>query len=249
VLVLDNVLYFTILILQIILLNIVLSGDNVSVIALAIRNLPEKKAKMASMIGLGGAVVLRILFTCIITLIMEIEWLHIRLIGGLLLIKITWDLINAKEEGQNEDVDSDKTLWKAVFSIIIADISMSLDNVLAIAAAADGRLWLIVLGIVMSVPIIFLGASVIAKLMNKYKIIIYVGGGLLMYAATNMIMEDGLVKQYLNHTASIVISLVCGIIVMLFGLYSIRKEKKNEVVDNIQTVNDDIPKDDVPKVV
>ncbi|MDP4090226.1 MAG: TerC family protein [Bacillota bacterium] len=213
-------------VLQITLLDITLSGDNVSVIALAIKNLPEKQAKLASLIGVGGALGVRIFFTCIVTLIIAVEWLPIRLIGGIILVKITWDLMNTKGEEENVEIKGNKNLWRAVFSIIVADISMGLDNVLAIAGAAHGEIWLIIFGLAMSIPIIFFGANFIANLMNKYKIIVYLGAGLLMYTALTMITEDRLTAKYINHTASIVISILAGLWVLVYGVYNIRKENK-----------------------
>ncbi|WP_238899686.1 TerC family protein [Clostridium sp. YIM B02500] len=217
-------------VLQITLLDIILSGDNVSVIALAIRKMPEKQAKIASLIGVGGAVVVRILFTCIITLIMAIQWLPIKLVGGIILIKITWDLLNAKEEEENIEIGGAKNLWKAVASIIIADISMGLDNVLAIAGAAHGSIWLIVFGLGMSIPIIFFGAKFIANLMNRYKIIVYIGAGLLMYTALTMITEDNLTARYIAHGASIIISVLAGLAVVFFGVYNIKRDAKNDKI-------------------
>lgn len=223
---LDQFLLLIFSILQITLLDITLSGDNVSVIALAIRNLPERQAKLASMIGVGGAVGVRVLFTCIITLIMAVDWLPIKLVGGLILVKITWDLLNMKEEDDNIEVSSDKNLWKAVISIIVADISMGLDNVLAIAGAAHGSIWLIIFGLGMSIPIIFFGAKFIARLMNKYKIIVYIGAALLMYTALTMITEDRLIAKYISEVAGRIVSAVAGIAVVVYGLHAIKKEKK-----------------------
>lgn len=214
-------------IIQITLLDITLSGDNVSVIALAIRNLPEKQAKLASLIGVGGAIGTRVLFTCIITLIMAIQWLPIKLVGGIILIKITWDLLHTKEEEENIEMEGNKNLWKAVTSIIIADMSMGLDNVLAIAGAAHGSILIIIFGLGMSIPIIFFGAKFIANLMNKYKIIVYIGAGLLMYTALTMITEDKLTARYITHVESIIISVLAGLVIVLFGVYNIKKEAKN----------------------
>lgn len=222
----DQFISLIVAIIQITLLDITLSGDNVSVIALAIRNLPEKQAKLASLIGVGGAVGLRVLFTCIITLIMAVEWLPIKLVGGIILIKITWDLLNTKDEEENVEVDGNKNLWRAVTSIIIADISMGLDNVLAIAGASHGNIWLIIFGLAMSMPIIFFGAKFIANLMHKYKIIVYIGAGLLMYTALTMITEDKLVAKYIVHFASVIISILSGLAVVLYGMYIIKKENK-----------------------
>lgn len=222
----DQFLTLLVAIIQITILDITLSGDNVSVIALAIRNLPEKQAKLASLIGVGGAVGVRVFFTCIITLIMAIQWLPIRLVGGIILLKITWDLLHSKEEEENIEVKGNKNLWKAVTSIIIADMSMGLDNVLAIAGAAHGSILLIICGLGISIPIIFFGAKFIANLMNKYKIIVYIGAGLLMYTALTMITEDKLTARYINHTAAIIISALVGMAVVAFGVFSLRREPK-----------------------
>lgn len=233
----DQFVALVVAIIQITLLDITLSGDNVSVIALAIRNLPEEQAKLASLIGVGGAVVVRVLFTCIITLIMAIQWLPIKLVGGVILIKITWDLLHAKEEEENIEMKGNKNLWKAVASIIIADISMGLDNVLAIAGAAHGSILLIIFGLGMSIPIIFFGAKFIANLMNKYKIIVYIGAGLLMYTALTMITEDTFTARYITHVASIIISVLAGFAVVSFGLYNIKREAKNNKIEENEDIS------------
>ncbi len=231
----DQFLVLVVAIIQIALLDITLSGDNVSVIALAIRNLPEKQAKLASLIGVVGAVGVRVLFTCIITLIMAVQWLPIKLVGGIILLKITWDLLHTKEEEENIEVEGNKNLWKAVTSIIIADISMGLDNVLAIAGAAHGSIWLIVFGLGMSIPIIFFGAKFIANLMNKYKIIVYIGAGLLIYTALTMITEDNLTARYITHFVSVIISALAGFGVVSFGAFNIRKKAKNQETVTIES--------------
>lgn len=222
----DQFIALIVAVIQITLLDITLSGDNVSVIALAIRNLPQKQAKLASLIGVGGAVGLRVLFTCIITLIMAVEWLPIKFVGGIILVKITWDLLNTKEEEENVEVAGNKNLWRAVTSIIVADISMGLDNVLAIAGASHGNIWLIIFGLAMSMPIIFFGAKFIANLMNKYKIIVFIGAGLLMYTALTMITEDALIAKHIAHLVSVMISVLSGLAVIAYGMYSIKSENK-----------------------
>lgn len=221
----DNIVFILFSILQITLLDITLSGDNVSVIALAIRNLPQKQAKIASLIGVGGAVGLRILFTCIITLIMAVEWLPIKLIGGLLLIKITWDLLSMENAEENHEVNANKSLWKAVVSIVIADLSMGLDNVLAIAGAANGNIWLIIFGLSLSIPIIFFGAKYVADLMKRYEIIVYIGAGLLIYTATNMITKDNLIAKYVSHLIGEIIAITIGVAVIGYGALRIKREK------------------------
>jgi YjbE family integral membrane protein len=210
--------------LQVALLNIALSGDNVSVIALAVRNLPEETARKASILGISAAVVLRIIFACLITIIMGISWLPIKLVGGLILIKITWDLMNTKEEEAADESEENRNFWRAVTSIMIADMTMSLDNVLAIAGAANGNIWIIIFGIATSIPIIFFGAQFIADLMNKHRIVIFIGAAILMYTSVSMITEDHLVSRFLPHFAALSISIISAVGVMIYGQYVIKNE-------------------------
>jgi len=233
----DNIVVFILAALQITLLDIVLSGDNVGVIALAIRNLDPKQAKLASIVGVSGAIGLRILFASIVTLIMSIEWLPIKLVGGLLLLKITWDLINQKDEDESQEchVKSSGNFWKAVSSIIIADVSMSLDNVLAIGGAAHGHIGLIAFGIILNIPIIFFGSQYVAILMRKYKITIYIGGAVLMHTALAMILEDKLIMPHISLVFATVFPWVFAALTLVYGIYKIKKLDVNKV--NVKTEN------------
>ncbi|MDT8715720.1 TerC family protein [Clostridium sp. 19966] len=213
-------------ILQITLLDLVLSGDNVGVIALATKNLSPEYAKKASVVGIFGAVALRILFACIITYVMMIQWLPIKLLGGLLLIKITWDLIKPEEEVEHGEVKSQDKFMKAVLSIIIADLSMSIDNVLAIGASAHGNVLLIIFGIMLNIPILFFGSRLVANLMRKYKIVIYIGAAILAHTAFGMILEDRLLDAYVNGIAETMIPLMAGILTLLYGFIIIKKTKE-----------------------
>lgn len=217
-------------VLQIALLNIVLSGDNVGVIALAIRNLDPKKAKLISMIGISGAIILRIFFASILTVIMDVEWLPIKLVGGILLLKITWDLIN-EDDCSEEDgcVRAEGNFWKAVVSIVLADLSMSLDNVLAIAGAANGHVGLIAFGIILNIPIIFFGSQFVADLMKKYRITIYIGGAILMHTALSMILDDRLIVPYVSHLIAVILSWLLAVAVLVYGYYKIKQIKTPEI--------------------
>ncbi|MFZ5987376.1 MAG: YjbE family putative metal transport protein [Bacillota bacterium] len=220
----NDLLTFIFAALQITLLDLVLSGDNVGVIALAIRNLNPKDAKKASVIGVTCAVCLRILFASVITIIMGIEWLPIKLIGGILLLKITWNLINdnSDDEGSIRIKNTNK-FGKAVLSIIIADVSMSLDNVLAIGGSADGHVGLIVFGILLNIPILLLGSQYVAKIMKTYRIAIYIGASILVHTSLSMILEDKLVSQYVNHLFVIISSWSVAAFVIVLGLFKMRK--------------------------
>jgi YjbE family integral membrane protein len=228
---LDFIIPYIMPVLQIALLNIVLSGDNVGVIALAIRNIEPSKAKKISMIGISAAIILRIFFASVLTLIMDVEWLPIKLVGGILLLKITWDLINQDTEIHEDGstVKSENNFWKAVVTIILADLSMSLDNVLAIAGAANGSVGLIAFGIILNIPIIFFGSQFVANLMKKYKITIYIGGAILMHTALAMILDDRLILPYITHSMAVITSWLLAIAVLIYGFYKIKAVKPKDM--------------------
>jgi YjbE family integral membrane protein len=223
---------FIVGILQITLLDLVLSADNIGVIALATKNLPERYAKKASVIGIFGAVGLRIFFASIITYIMVIQWLPIKLVGGLLLVKITWDLIKPQHEDEEENsVKAVNKFWGAVSSIIIADVSMSLDNVLAIAASADGSILLIVFGIILNIPILFFGSKIVGDLMKKYSIVVYIGGAILAHTALKMILEDRLFIAIASHNMTLILSWGAAVLTLVYGIYLVRKSKEQKPVN------------------
>ncbi|WP_094547823.1 TerC family protein [Petroclostridium xylanilyticum] len=221
----DAILAIIIGALHITLLNLVLSGDNIGVIALAIKNLPQEYAKKASLIGVTAAIFLRVIFTSAVTFIMAIQWLPIKLVGGLLLIKITWDLIKPQHEQEQEQhhVAVSNKFWGAVYSIIIADITMSLDNVLAIAGAAKGNIGLIIFGLLINIPIIFFGSQFVADLMKKYTFVIYIGGAILAHTAFGMILEDRLIVPYIPHIIGMMVPWLIAFATLLYGVYVIKK--------------------------
>jgi len=172
---------------QIILVNIVLSGDNALVIALACRNLEKRHQRPAILIGSAGAIVLRIIFVMIVDQLLKIGYL--KLIGGLLLLWIGIKLVQGEEEG-GDGVKAAGSLWTAIRIIIIADAVMSLDNAIAIAAAAHGDVTLIILGLLISIPLIVFGATLIMLLLNRFPIIVIAGGALLGYIAGEVLATD-----------------------------------------------------------
>jgi YjbE family integral membrane protein len=209
--------------LQITMIDIVLSGDNMGVIALAVRKLPQKQAKMANLIGVSGAIFLRILFASVITSIMLIEWLPIKLIGGILLLKITWNLINLSKDEQHVKVRERSGLWKAVYNIIMADMSVSLDNVLAVGSVARGNIVLVIFGLLLNIPIIFFGSQLVVKLIQKHKITIFIGAGILIHTSLEMILEDRLVVPYVSHVFSAVFPWTIAVVVIIYGFFEIRR--------------------------
>ena len=179
--------------LQIIFVNIVLSGDNAVVIALACRNLSLKQRKPAILIGTAGAVVFRIILTIAAVYILKIPFLQF--VGGLLLIWISIKLLIQEDEG--EDIKSHSQLVDAIKTVIIADLIMSLDNTLAIAAVAKGNIILLSLGLALSIPLVIFGAQIIVMIMEKFPIIVYVGAGLIAWTAGELIKGDEQMSHYI----------------------------------------------------
>lgn len=194
--------------LQIVWIDLLLSGDNAIVIALACRELPEQQRRLGMVLGAGTAIVLRIIFALFITYLLGVSYLKI--LGGLLLLWIGIKLALGEEEGGHEIASSD-SLWRAVRTIAIADAVMSLDNVIAIAAAAGGNIWLFIFGLLLSIPLIVFGSTLLSSVMERFPAIIWAGAALLGWIAGEMIVSDPAV---LNHLAKIdpvyVISQVVG---------------------------------------
>jgi YjbE family integral membrane protein len=195
--------------LQIMLVNLLLSGDNAVVIALACRNLPVRHRQPAIVIGSAGAIVLRIVFCIAVAWLLTIPYLKIA--GALLLLWIGVKLINEEEDdGDGDGVVAKANLWGAVQTIIIADAVMSLDNAIAIAAAADRaaggeavRTWtLIVLGLAITIPIIVYGSTVLMRIMRRYPIVIMVGGALLGFVAGEMLIGDPVLHPWVEGLAA-----------------------------------------------
>lgn len=213
--------------LAIVIIDLALSGDNAAVIGLAIRDLPPEQRKKAAVLGAGGAILLRVFFTVIATLLLRIPYLNA--IGGVILLVITWKLIKQEKEEEG-NVASSTRFWSAVGTIIIADISMAFDNVMGVAGAAHGNVWLVIFGLALSIPILVAGSNWLAVLMNKYPIIIYVGAGVLAHTAMKMIFHDGglALAEYTGIVLARVIPVLAGIVVVAWGVLEIKKHQRAE---------------------
>jgi YjbE family integral membrane protein len=172
---------------KIIWINVLLSGDNALVIALACRGLKPRHRVWGMIIGAGAAVLLRIIFTGIVVTLMELPYL--KLVGGLALIVIAAKLLVPDLEDE-EDVESASHLWAAVQIVVVADIVMSLDNVIAVAAAANGSVPLLILGLAISIPLIVAGAALIMTLLTRLPILVWAGAALLGWIAGEVIATD-----------------------------------------------------------
>jgi YjbE family integral membrane protein len=184
----------------IVILDLTLAGDNALVIALAVRTLPRRQQFWGRLAGSLGAVGLRLAFITAITFLLRIPLLQV--VGGLLLIWIAFKLIRQDADGGEEGhVRHGTSLVQAIWIIIVADVVMSLDNVLAVAGAAHGDLLLVAFGIAFSLPLVVWGSGLLARLMSRYPWIIWLGGGILGYVAGEMILKDDLVRGGLGKVA------------------------------------------------
>ena len=181
--------------LEIVVINILLSGDNAVVIALACRNLPPHQRRWGVFWGAIGAIILRIILTFFAVSLLKLSWLKI--VGGVLLVWIGIKLI-AEEDGEGTEVRASDRLMSAVRTVVIADLVMSIDNVLGVAAAAKGSLLLLVFGLVVSVPLVIGGAQLIMRLIERFPILIVAGGGLLGYVAGELIIEDSAIVDWVH---------------------------------------------------
>jgi YjbE family integral membrane protein len=179
---------------QIILINIVLSGDNAVVIALACRSLPPRQQRNAILFGSVGAIVLRVVLTFFAVYLLTLPYL--KLVGAGLLLWIGVGLL--KGDDGEEHMDDNGSLAAAIKTIIVADLVMSLDNVIGVAAAAKGNVPLLVFGLVISIPLIIFGSKVILGLMNRYPVIITLGAGLLGWVAGEMFLTDPAMKDWVE---------------------------------------------------
>ncbi|GAU80943.1 TerC family protein [Bosea sp. BIWAKO-01] len=186
---------FWISLLQIIWIDLLLSGDNAVVIALAVRSLPENQRKVGIWLGAGAAVGLRIAFALVVTYLLAVPYLKV--IGGLLLFWIAVKLAKGEEEA-HADIKAADNLWKAVRTIAIADAVMSLDNVIAIAGAAKGHPELFIFGLLLSIPLIIMGAQLLTSIIERFPILIWIGAALLGWIAAEMILGDIAVLQWLQ---------------------------------------------------
>ncbi|HEY3075517.1 MAG TPA: TerC family protein [Burkholderiales bacterium] len=185
---------FWIGLLKIIGVNIILSGDNAVVIALAARSLPAKQQKQAVFWGAGAAIVLRIILTLFAVALLTLPWL--KLVGSLLLFWIGVKLLIPEDD--DAEIEASEHLITAIKTILIADLVMSLDNVIAVAAAAGGSVVLLVLGLAISIPLVVFGATLLIKLMERFPVIITAGAGLIGWVAGEMLVADLALKGWLS---------------------------------------------------
>ncbi|NBD24530.1 TerC family protein [Paenibacillus glycinis] len=215
------------LILEILLVNLVLSGDNAVVIALASRNLPPENRKKAVWWGALAAVGLRIVLTVVAVYLLKIPFIQIA--GALLLFWVAVSLL--KDDGESKDIEGAQSLLKAVRTIVVADFIMSLDNVLAIASIANNQIWIMAVGVALSIPIIVWGSQLIMVVLHKFPIFVFLGAGILGYTAGEMLEENETLASAIRKVADWaddVFPFLCGILVIAVG-YVLQKRTRSRV--------------------
>jgi YjbE family integral membrane protein len=220
---------FWVAVLQIIAIDIVLGGDNAIVIALACRRLPKEQRNRGIFWGVFGAIALRVVLISFALTLLAIPFLKI--IGALLLVWIGIKLLQPEPENSKHEIDASTTLLGAIKTIIIADVVMSLDNVIAIAGAAKDSVGLVIFGLIVSVPIIVWGSKLIMQLMDRFPIIIIIGAALLGWIAGDMAITDVAINEWVSTNAIFLhwFSPVCGaLIIVITGKLLEARSLKNK---------------------
>lgn len=179
---------------QIIVIDLILSGDNAVVIGMASRRLPEKARRRAIIIGGGGAIGLRMIFTVMAAMLLDVPLLQA--FGGLLLLYIAFKLLRPQHD--DEHVNEANSLMQAIKTIILADVVMSLDNILAVGGAAEGNLGLLIFGLAFSIPILLLGSELVARMLGRYPILVYLGVIVLVHTSLTMVFHDDRVHERID---------------------------------------------------
>lgn len=211
---------------SIVVLDLVLAGDNAVVIAMAAHRLPAELKKKAIFVGTAGAVIIRIIMTLLAVYLLSIPYLQA--LGGLLLLPIAIKLLAPAKEGHVEEANS---FAEAVKTIIVADAAMGIDNVLGVAGAAHGDFLLVIIGLLISVPIVVGSSQLIGKLLDNWPVLIYLGAGILGWTGGSMLIQDGrigpVIVELLGSTASIIIPAILAVGVCVIG-YTKRKKVQTE---------------------
>ncbi|GKU78335.1 TerC family protein [Paenibacillus sp. L3-i20] len=218
--------FFTAL-MTIVFIDLILAGDNAIVIGLAARKLPPQQQKQAVIWGTVGAVGIRVIATLLVVQLLAVPWLN--LVGGLLLLWIAYKLLI--QDGDHDNITAGNTLWQSIRTIIIADAAMGIDNVIAVAGAAHGspehEMVLIVLGLIISVPVVVWGSTLFIKLINKFEWIVYIGSAVLAYTAAKMITHEKKFAEFFKENTLIYWTFIVVIVVVIVGGgYLVNKRKQ-----------------------
>ena len=215
---------FLVAVLSIVLIDLVLAGDNAVVIAMAVKNLKGRSRQMGIILGAGGAVVIRVICTFLVAQLLNMSF--VKLIGGAVIIWIAVKLLTegTKEECHDKPCNS---MWQALWIIIVADLSMGIDNMLAVGAASHGNLFLLLFGLILSIPMVVFMSTWLSKLMDRYPIILWIGAAVLAKVGGQMMATDPWVSQTLGLPgwAEYASMAVCVVLVCLYSKWQIDSRK------------------------
>ncbi len=202
-------------------IDLILSGDNAVVIALAVRQLEGKTRRRAIFWGAMGAVGLRLIFAAVVTYLLLVPFLQA--VAALLLVWIAWRLLFQEEE--HGDVEASTSIWGAIRIIIVADVIMSLDNVVALVGVSGGNLWLLVFGLFLTIPLIIYGSQILSSLMDRLPWLVYLGSGILVYVAIEMFLKDNIIHDLIGGVAEVgwLLGIVGAGSFIAFGYYKARQ--------------------------
>ncbi len=220
---------FWVALLQIVWIDLLLSGDNAIVIALACRNLPEKQRRLGIFWGVFAAIALRVVLTAFAVQLLEIPYL--KTVGGLLLVWIGVKLVMPQNDDEGHEIEAKDKLLAAIKTIVIADFAMSLDNVIAVAGAAKGSMFLLIFGLALSIPLVVWGSKIVLALMNRFSWIVVAGGGLLGYLAGEMIQTDPALRDFFSVSMGIpahTLSWIGVVVVIAVGKFLTWRASKTE---------------------
>ncbi|MGG6309897.1 TerC family protein [Paenibacillus macerans] len=217
---------FFLSLINIIFIDLILAGDNAIVIGMAARKLPHSVQKKAILYGTAGAVILRIVATLIVVWLLGIPWLLA--VGGLMLVFIAYKVL--ADDGGHDNIEAKDKLWPAIRTIVVADAAMGLDNVIAVAGASKQHMVLVVIGLLISVPIVVWGSTLFIKLLDKFPWIAYVGAAVLAYTAANMITEEPHFLHFFEENLVLRYTLIALVIacVLLAGFLKKKRQQRKE---------------------
>ena len=219
---------------SIVLIDLLLAGDNAVVIAMAVRALPKEQRRKGIIFGSLAAVLLRVSLTFFVAQLLTMS--YVKLIGGIVIVWIAVKLFVEDEEAVETHKEA-ATLWHAIRLIVIADITMALDNMLAVGAASNGNFFLLLFGLGLSIPFIVFTSSLLSMLMDKYPVIIYIGAALLGKIGGQMIITDPVISRFITPTPLIIYSveIACATAVILVGRYRVRRDVAKQAVSTAET--------------
>lgn len=227
--------------------NLILSGDNAVVIAMAARRLEGTQRRQAIIWGAAGAVALRLIFAAVVTYLLYIPFLQV--VGGLLLVWIAWKLVHDDEGDEEDRVQAGESAWDAIRIIIIADAVMSLDNVIALVQAAriDGEVSFLLLGIGLAttIPLVVFGAALLTSLLDRFPVLVYLGAALLVYLAVEMLFADVALHEYLEpyeSFESLLAVAAAAVFIAIAWAWAKRKGKADRIEKDIEKSREELEK-------